>query len=107
MSAQATLAGLFPPNGEQIWNENIDWQPVPVHTVPLKYDYTLRTSKQCDRKDYFQMKFENSTDYTGVFEEFKTILDAMRAFTGLPLKMLYEVKMLHSTLFIEVTGGKG
>lgn len=38
MSAQLTLAGLFPPQGSQIWNRELDWQPVPVHQQPLNQD---------------------------------------------------------------------
>ncbi|XP_066485263.1 prostatic acid phosphatase-like [Tiliqua scincoides] len=38
MSAQANLAGLFQPTEKQSWNKNIPWQPVPVHTVPVKDD---------------------------------------------------------------------
>lgn len=105
MSAQATLAGLFPPNGQQVWHKDIHWQPVPVHTIPSKLDYLLRLRKPCDHKDYLQMKFQNTTAYTGIFERYRTILDAMRMFTGLPLKRLDEVKMLRSTLLIQVSRG--
>lgn len=38
MSAYSNLAGLFPPNGTQEWNPTIDWQLVPVHTVPTRLD---------------------------------------------------------------------
>lgn len=38
MSAQLTLAGLFPPVGSEIWNRELSWQPVPVHYQPLSQD---------------------------------------------------------------------
>ncbi|CDQ97085.1 unnamed protein product [Oncorhynchus mykiss] len=34
MSAEANLAGLYPPNGSQVFNPTLEWQPIPVHTVP-------------------------------------------------------------------------
>jgi len=39
MSALCNLAGLFPPQGSQVWKTDLLWQPVPVHTVPDKSDY--------------------------------------------------------------------
>ena len=39
MSAQSVLASLFPPEGDQKWDESLDWQPVPVHTVPECCDH--------------------------------------------------------------------
>ncbi|XP_057551253.1 lysosomal acid phosphatase isoform X2 [Hippopotamus amphibius kiboko] len=38
MSAEANLAGLFPPDGMQRFSPNISWQPIPVHTVPIAED---------------------------------------------------------------------
>jgi lysosomal acid phosphatase len=32
MTAQALLAGLFEPVDSQLWNEQITWQPIPIHT---------------------------------------------------------------------------
>lgn len=34
MSAAAVLVGLIPPTAAQLWNENINWQPIPIHTIP-------------------------------------------------------------------------
>lgn len=48
MSAEALLSAVFPPSGEQIWNEDIKWQPIPVHTEPRQDDtviiYTILNS---------------------------------------------------------------
>ena len=38
MSTEAALAALYPPSGHQVWNEDIPWQPIPVHTVPKSMD---------------------------------------------------------------------
>lgn len=31
MSAQLVLAGLFPPVGQQVWNPELMWQPIPIY----------------------------------------------------------------------------
>lgn len=38
MSAQSNLAGLYEPVGEDVWNDQIKWQPIPIHTIPEKSD---------------------------------------------------------------------
>ena len=38
MSAQSVLAGLYPPVSTDKWDDSINWQPIPVHTVPEDQD---------------------------------------------------------------------
>ncbi|XP_021462620.2 lysosomal acid phosphatase isoform X2 [Oncorhynchus mykiss] len=46
MSAEANLAGLYPPNGSQVFNPTLEWQPIPVHTVPQFEERDLITMIQ-------------------------------------------------------------
>jgi hypothetical protein len=40
MSAASNLAGLYPPNKVQQWNNNVGnlWQPIPIHSIPRDID---------------------------------------------------------------------
>lgn len=50
MSAQANLAGFFPPTTEEEkWHEEIFWQPIPVHTMPDELDILLHGGRPCPK----------------------------------------------------------
>ncbi|KAK3603643.1 hypothetical protein CHS0354_017360 [Potamilus streckersoni] len=51
MSAYSNLAGMYPPKEGQIWNTNITWQPIPVHTQPEEEDNILVMGKPCPKYD--------------------------------------------------------
>lgn len=40
MSAEVNLAGLYSPNQHEQWNDNLGkiWLPIPIHSVPRKFD---------------------------------------------------------------------
>lgn len=38
MTASAFLAGVFPPYGIQIWNDDLKWMPIPIHSIPSNED---------------------------------------------------------------------
>ncbi|XP_076460399.1 prostatic acid phosphatase-like [Babylonia areolata] len=51
MSAYCNLAGLYPPQGEQVWNPKLLWQPIPVHTRPEDEDHVLAIDEKCPLYD--------------------------------------------------------
>uniref|UniRef100_A0A8C0H8C7 acid phosphatase n=1 Tax=Chelonoidis abingdonii TaxID=106734 RepID=A0A8C0H8C7_CHEAB len=64
MSTQVYLAGLFPPVGNQIWNPQILWQPIPVHIVPLSEDHMLHfPSPNCPCFDELQNETQASWQF--------------------------------------------
>lgn len=74
MSAQASLAGLFPPATEdERWNEEIYWQPIPVHTMPIELDILLHGGKPCPKYyvlyDYYMKKSPEAIEIMTKYED--------------------------------------
>lgn len=44
--------GLFPPDKDQIWTDELNWLPIPIHSKPWDIDYTLQPDPiPCPRYD--------------------------------------------------------
>ncbi|CAH2318917.1 testicular acid phosphatase homolog [Pelobates cultripes] len=83
MSAQANLAGLFPPQNSQIWNPELLWQPIPVHTVPVSDDRLLKfPSKNCPR--YYELMKETTQqpEYQNQMKSWKGFTECLANYTG-------------------------
>lgn len=106
MSAEANLARLFRPFGDQIWNKDLSWQPTPVHTVPLSQDYLLASDKRCDHFDYVMLQYMNTTAYTNYFTNYTPLIKYAEEYSGLQLPTLTDITNLYDTLFIERLKGK-
>lgn len=76
MSAQANLAGMFIPRRDEMWNADIMWQPVPVHTISQKRDRILRPryKDRCPKYgvmyDYYMQKSPYALDMKAKFGKF-------------------------------------
>ncbi|XP_074811505.1 lysosomal acid phosphatase isoform X2 [Natator depressus] len=64
MSAEANLAGLYPPQGQQVFNPNVSWQPIPVHSVPDSGEKLLKFPlSPCPRYEQLQNETRQSAEY--------------------------------------------
>ncbi|XP_066487261.1 testicular acid phosphatase homolog [Tiliqua scincoides] len=101
MSAQANLMGLYP-NSEP----GIGWRPVPVHTVPTKYDKLLKPpTRTCLRYQQLMEETINLPSYQAKMKAWKGFLTEMANHTGLTpeqltLRSLWRV---HDSLFCQKT----
>lgn len=101
MSAQANLAGLFPPSGDQIWNENLIWQPIPVHTIPEELDGILAAKKPCPRYSQALKNYEETPEFKTILNKYQDLFKYLQEHTGKSVKSLKDVQSLYTTLFIE------
>lgn len=101
MSAESNLAGFFPPDGNQVWNTKILWQPIPIHTIPERLDEVLAAKKPCQRYEYALKKYLKSAEYKALSEKFKPLFKYLEENSGAPVKSFDQAQYLYNTLYIE------
>ncbi|XP_066893261.1 lysosomal acid phosphatase isoform X2 [Kogia breviceps] len=105
MSAEANLAGLFPPDGMQRFNPNISWQPIPIHTVPIAEDRLLKFPLgPCPRFEQLQNETRRTPEYQNESIQNAQFLDMVANATGLADLTLETVWNVYDTLFCEAHG---
>lgn len=101
MSAASNLAGFFPAEGNQTWNVNLKWQPIPVHTVPEKLDEVLAAKKPCPRYKNEMKKYKKSSEFKALLKKYEYLFDYLTKHTGRKVSSFEDVSRIHDTLFIE------
>ncbi|XP_077999647.1 prostatic acid phosphatase-like [Glandiceps talaboti] len=83
MSAECNLAGMYPPNGEQIWNPDLKmpWQPIPVHTTVNSED-TLIGFPNCPKYNGLADKVRYGEKAKHYEEVNKAFLDLVKEKSG-------------------------
>jgi lysosomal acid phosphatase len=101
MSAEANLAGLYPPSGDQVWDIK-KWMPIPVHTIPEQEDNLLAVKKYCDKYDYELQRILNSPEIKKLNKINFELYQYLTKMTGKTVSSLQSVEYLYNVLFIEV-----
>lgn len=101
MSAESNLAGLFPPQNQQLWNQEIPWQPIPIHTTPEILDFVLAGKKPCPRYNYAAKKYTESPEFQALLSKYKPLFQYLSQSSGLKVKSLDDAEYLYNTLWIE------
>uniref|UniRef100_A0A8V0ZX41 Lysosomal acid phosphatase n=1 Tax=Gallus gallus TaxID=9031 RepID=A0A8V0ZX41_CHICK len=102
MSAEANLAGLYPPEEQQMFNPNISWQPIPVHTVPESGEMLLKFPlTPCPRYEQLQNETRNSAEYINKTRDNLQFLQMVANETGIRDLSLESVWSVYDTLFCE------
>lgn len=84
ISAAANLAGLFPPEKDQIWNDEIpNWLPIPIHTIPLELDYTIASERPCPRYKKAHKEDFKSPEFKAFFNQAKEHVKTIEENAGL------------------------
>uniref|UniRef100_A0A8B9J8C8 Lysosomal acid phosphatase n=1 Tax=Astyanax mexicanus TaxID=7994 RepID=A0A8B9J8C8_ASTMX len=106
MSAESNLAGLYPPNGSQVFHPGLNWQPIPIHTVPQDQERLL--SFPLSNCAYYQ-RLMNETEKTELFinmtKTYADFLEMVRNKTGVESTTIASIWSIHDTLFCEEKHG--
>jgi len=101
MSALSNLAGLFPPQGDQVWDEELPWQPIPVHTVPQDEDYLLSSHAHCPRFAELQKEIESGDWMREIYAKNRDLFEYISLNTGENITNIVKLDYIYDSLLIE------
>lgn len=100
-SANMVLAAMFPPTEHQIWNEDLLWQPIPVHTIPVEMDYLISCDIACPRYVHALNEYQQTSEIKSLIEENRNLFEYLEKHTGQPVRSLDHLKDIQNILDIE------
>ncbi|RCN48014.1 histidine acid phosphatase, partial [Ancylostoma caninum] len=99
MSAQANMAGLFPPSKSEMWETGFAWQPVPVHSYPKSIDKELYEDIACPTASAEFRKVWKSGVVSKMELENRDLILFLREHSQIPNFQFYMLWMIYDNLF--------
>lgn len=101
MSAQIIAAALFPPSEEQMWNKELKWQPIPIHTRSSTEEHLLAWMIPCPRFMYLFKNEAESIEVKSLIEKHKFSIEHWEKHAGKSFQKLFDLMFLYDTLYVE------
>lgn len=101
MSAECVAAGLFPPSGDEVWNENLKWQPIPVHTIDFDKDNLLSSRVKCSAYHKFEKECNHDERIAGIVEQHRGFIQSLEYHSGQELPDAHELSKFFDILQVE------
>ncbi|KAG8194752.1 hypothetical protein JTE90_026396 [Oedothorax gibbosus] len=101
MSAETNLASFFPPNSEWSFENNVNWQPIPIRYLPKAEDKYLEDDSYCPRADEEEKRILYSPEGQQFMAEHKEMYENLTLMSGKDLANWTQASYFHDTIFIE------
>lgn len=69
------IIGMYPPSGSSVWDLNLLWQPIPVHTKPEKDDEVLAMKRKCIPYIKERDKYIHSAPYKERLSKYQGLME--------------------------------
>lgn len=98
MSALCNAAGLFSPSDEQIWKQDMEWQPVPIHTIPLDEDNLVYQANTCERSTQLTDEY---FDRPEIIQKYYGLMKYLEKKSGSKMQNPIDVHVVFDPIYIE------
>ena len=92
---------MYQPVDADVWNPDILWQPIPVHTTPEKQDEILAGKKLCPSYEYAYKKLQETDEFRNLNAHYKPLYEYLTNHTGRQVNNIVGAQYIYSNLLIE------
>lgn len=83
MSANSLLSGLYEPKDYQLWNNKVNWQPIPVHPQDHQNDKIFYSDHiKCPRIDQLRKEIPQTNEFIERNNRYKHLFDVVNNNSG-------------------------